>query len=136
MSRSDILLESIKSFYEEEKHSKCLLDILEKKKDISLRKLEWFITDYSKKNNLTYKTKEGKTFSVHVAYKSTLDGYSKKLFDPFCRTTKFEYKIPGTDKTINTTVAQLNFIKWCIKNNVIEAIEGLGGAKHEGNKTV
>jgi hypothetical protein len=32
------------------------------------------------------------------------------------------YTIPGTVEEIHTTVAQLNFIKWCIKNNVVEYI--------------
>jgi hypothetical protein len=123
MSRSDILFESIKTFYNDEKNSRYLFDILEKRKGISLRNLEWFITDYSKKINLTYTTNEGKNFSVHCSYKSSLDGYSKKLFDPFCRTQKFEYEIPNSNGIkIQTTVAQLNFIKWCIQNNIIDYI--------------
>jgi hypothetical protein len=123
MSRSDILLESIKNFYNDEKNSRYLYDILEKRKGISLRNLEWFITDYSKKKNLAYTTSDGKNFSVHCAYKSSLDGYSKKLFDPFCRTQKFEYEIPNSDGIkIQTTVAQLNFIKWCIQHNIIDYI--------------
>jgi hypothetical protein len=87
-----------------------------------LRNLEWFITNYAKKNNTTYKTTDGKLFTVHCAYKSSLDGYSKKLFDPFCRSAKFSYIVPGTSHEIHTTLAQLNFIKWCIKNNIIDYI--------------
>ena len=86
-------------------------------KNINVAKL------HSKKNNLTYKTCDGKIFSVHVAYKSSLDGYSKKLFDPFCRADKITYTIPGTTNEIHTTVAQLNFIRWCIKNNIIDYIK-------------
>lgn len=123
MSRSDTLFQSIKNFYADEKNSQHLHDILEKNKGISLRKLEWFITDYSKKKNLSYTMNDGKAFSVHCAYKSSLDGYSKKLFDPFCRTEKFEYEIPNTQGvTIQTTVAQLNFIKWCIQHDIIDYI--------------
>jgi hypothetical protein len=99
-----------------------LKSILDKSSGISLRNLEWFITNYAKKHNLTYTTSNGKLFTVHCAYKSTLDGYSKKLFDPFCRSEKISYTIPGTDDEISTTVAQLNFIKWCIKNKVIDYI--------------
>lgn len=124
MSRSDTLLDSINQFYEDPKHSKYLVDILDKKSTVSLRNLEWFITNYSKKRSLSYKTVDGKTFAVHCAYKSSLDGYSKKLFDPFCRTDKFEYSLPNSTNghTVTTTVAQLNFIRWCIKNNVIDYI--------------
>ena len=122
MSRSEILLQSIQEFYSNEENSNYLRDILEKKNGISLRNLEWFITNYSKGNNLTYTTDRGKMFTVHCAYKSSLDGYSKKLFDPFCRTEKFGYKIPNSESEVSTTVAQLNFIRWCIKNNIIEYI--------------
>tara|TARA_A200000159_G_scaffold163825_1_gene191404 strand:- start:10772 stop:11179 length:408 start_codon:yes stop_codon:yes gene_type:complete len=122
MSKSDILLTSINHFYDDTENKTMLKSILDKSSGISLRNLEWFITNYAKKNNLTYTTSNGKLFTVHCAYKSTLDGYSKKLFDPFCRSEKISYTIPGTDDEISTTVAQLNFIKWCIKNKVIDYI--------------
>ena len=83
MNKSAILLTSIDTFYNNPENRATLLDILNKTGGISLRNLEWFITNYSKKNNLSYKTTDGKIFSVHCAYKSSLDGYSKKLFDPF-----------------------------------------------------
>ena len=114
MSRSDLLLKSITEFYDEPCNFELLKGILEKTSGVSLRNLEWFITDYSKKKNFSYTTKTGKLFSVHMSYKSSLDGYSKKLFDPFCRTEKIEFQ------GIQTTVAQLNFIRWCIKNDIIK----------------
>ena len=120
MNKSAILLTSIDTFYNIPENRAILLDILNKSGGISLRNLEWFITNYSKKNNLSYKTNDGKIFSVHCAYKSSLDGYSKKLFDPFCRSSKISYTVPGSSDEIHTTVAQLNFIRWCIKNNIIE----------------
>ena len=123
MNKSAILLTSIDTFYNNPENRATLLEILNKTGGISLRNLEWFITNYSKKNNLSYKTNDGKIFSVHCAYKSSLDGYSKKLFDPFCRSSKISYVMPGTSDEIHTTVAQLNFIRWCIKNNIIEYIK-------------
>lgn len=123
MNKSDILLNSIDTFYKVPENRTILSQILNKSGGISLRNLEWFITNYSKKTNLSYKTGDGKIFSVHCAYKSSLDGYSKKLFDPFCRSSKISYTIPGTNDEIHTTVAQLNFIRWCIKNNIINYIK-------------
>ena len=117
MSKSDVLLQAITKFYQDEKHSQILLDVLSHRNGISLRNLEYFVTNYSKKHNLTYTTHAGRPFTVHVAYKSSLDGYSKKLFDPFCRTERITFIIGNQD--IITTVAQLNFIRWCIINGVI-----------------
>lgn len=121
MSKSEVLMSSIVKFYtEDDNNMKILKGLLDKTSGISLRTLEWFITSYSKQNNLTYTTKCGRLFTVHCAYKSSLDGYSKKFFDPFCRTSKIDFDIES--KKVKTTVAQLNFIRWCIKNNIIEYI--------------
>ena len=122
MSKTDILLSSVNEFYSDDKNKSTLLGILDKSGGISLRNIEWFITNYAKKNHTSYTTSNGRLFTVHCAYKSSLDGYSKKLFDPFARSEKFTYTIPGTSHKVQTTIAQLNFIKWCIKNRIIEYI--------------
>lgn len=122
MNKSDILLTSINNFYTIPENRATLIELLNKSGGISLRNLEWFITNYSKKHNLSYETNDGRIFSVHCAYKSSLDGYSKKLFDPFCRADKIVYKVPETLDEIHTTVAQLNFIRWCIRNKIVDYI--------------
>jgi hypothetical protein len=132
MSKSDLLLTSLSKFFDAPENREKLHDILGHRKGISLRKLEWFVTNYAKANHVTYTTPTGKMFTVHVAYKSSLDGYSKKLFDPFCRTEKFEYEIPNSEGTkIQTTVAQLNFIKWCIQHDIIDYIKSQSLAKQD-----
>lgn len=121
MSRSDILRRSIDDFFSEPINRDTLIDILERKDSgISLRQIEWFITSYSRKNQTSYVSSDNKIFVVHSSYKSSLDGYSKKLFDPFCRTAKIDFTIPGTDRTVKTTLAQLNFLKWCQQKGVID----------------
>ena len=113
MNKSALLLTSLERFFDEPKNQEQLVDILEHRKGISLRKLEWFVTNYAKTKQVTYTAPNGKLFTVHVAYKSSLDGYSKKLFDPFCRTERIQFK------GLTTTCAQLNFIRWCIINGII-----------------
>lgn len=113
--RSELLLESLTRFYEEPVNFEKLQDILTTKSHgISLRNLEWFVTNYAKNRHVTYVQDSGRPFTVHVAYKSSLDGYSKKLFDPFCRTERIQFK------GLSTTVAQLNFIKFVIVNGIID----------------
>lgn len=130
MSKSDILLTSLTRFFEGPENSSQLQEILgrQTKNGISLRKLEWFVTNYSKTQHVTYTAPNGKMFTVHVAYKSSLDGYSKKLFDPFCRTSRIDFQ------GLTTTVAQLNFIRWCITNGIISYLKKMGDAQsHPGN---
>ena len=114
MGKCELLLESLSRFFDVPENREQLHDILGHRKGISLRNLEWFVTNYSRKTNVTYKTPTGRQFTVHMAYKSSLDGYSKKFFDPFCRTERIEFM------GLTTTIAQLNFIRWCITNGIVD----------------
>ena len=117
MSKSDLLLSSLEKFYEIPENKNALHDILGKGEGPSLRRLEWFVTNYSKNNHVTLTAPNGKIFTVHVAYKSSLNGYSKKLFDPFCRTERIEFQ------GLTTTCGQLNFIRWVLSNGIIDALK-------------
>ena len=115
--KSDLLLTSLTKFFEVPENREQLQNIIGQGKGPSLRKLEWFVTNYSKANHVTYTAPNGKIFTVHVAYKSSLDGYSKKLFDPFCRTERIQFN------GLTTTCAQLNFIRWALTNGIIDHIK-------------
>jgi len=122
MSKETFLLASMAKFFDEPMNKQKLHAILGgKSHGPSLRKIEWFVTNYSKHNHVTYTAPNGKMFTVHVAYKSSLDGYSKKLFDPFCRTDRIEFQ------GLSTTVGQLNFLKWVITNGILDSLKGMEG---------
>ena len=60
-------------------------------------------------------------FFVWTRFRSAEDGYSKDLFDPYCR--KDRIMIPYDETTnIITTIGQLNFFKWAMLNKVIDYI--------------
>ena len=112
MSKLEILLKSLDEFFDDPENLRQLKEVLSEQK-VSMRKLEFFVT---KNKHLNLQTPSGTTLNVHIAYKSCLNGYSKKLFDPFCRTDRIEYR------GIKTTVAQLNFMRWCIKSGIIKKL--------------
>ena len=88
---------------------------------ISLRILDWFTTNYAKKYFTVYNV-NGQRFKVHSDYRLKLKAYSKRRFDPFCRWERI--LIPYNQTSfIETTIAQLNFFKWVIENQIIEYIE-------------
>jgi hypothetical protein len=134
----DVLLESLKVYYRVPDNIDKLLNILNGKHKISLRIIDWFVTNYSKKNNIYYllykdetsgqitfhgeKKNFFKQFNTYHSYKSQLKSYSKKRFDPFCRRERIQFHY-GDDKMIETTVGQLNFFKWAIDNLVIDYIK-------------
>ena len=94
---------------------------------ISLRIVDWFVTNYAKKYYTIYniKNQDGiniKRFKVYDEYKLELKGYSKENFDPFCRWERIN--IPYTNGNfIETTIGQLKFFKWALENKVIDYIE-------------
>ena len=94
-----------------------LLPIVNGNSKISLRIIDWFVTNYSKKNNTSYTIKDTsrgifQQFIVYLNYKLQLKAYSKKQFDPFCRRERiaFYYVKNGENKCIHTNVGQLNFL--------------------------
>ncbi|MAD57174.1 MAG: hypothetical protein CMK44_01195 [Porticoccus sp.] len=137
MINDTLLLESLHAFFNNPYNRDKLVSVLSDDKRISLRSIDWFITNFSKKNNtyyLIYNDKDGNpsfddknneyrnNMNVFHSYKSQLKAYSKKRFDPFCRRERLLFKM-GDDHSVETTIGQLNFFKWAISNLVVDYIE-------------
>mgnify|MGYP006095605641 CR=1 FL=1 len=124
--KQDVLMNSLIKYYSNKNNINKLLDIFKETSHISLRVIDWFVTNYSKKKQITYilnnDSNTNKLFTVHLEYKQQLKGYSKKQFDPFCRRNRIEFYY-NDKEFINTTVGQLNFFKWANNNNVISYIK-------------
>ena len=124
-SKDDVLLASLLHFYEDPQHLRTLTDALNNKV-ISLRILDWFTTNYSKRTNTCYVVRRGdelKSFNVYLEYKSMLKGYSKRLFDPFSRRTRIDFT-DADGRVVQTTIGQLHFFRWAITFGVLDfAIE-------------
>ena len=144
-NRQELLLNKLKLFYTPSIIT-ILLPIIKGETKLSLRIIDWFVTNYTKKNNiilynkkkklitkkshknkLEQKTKKSKyeyvddQFNIYLNYKSQLKAYSKKNFDPFCRRERINF-FYNNDTSITTTVGQLNFFKWAIDNNILDYI--------------
>jgi hypothetical protein len=126
-TRNDLLLNNLLDFYKDHTNIDKMLNIITGESKISLRIVDWFATNYAKKNYTLYTIEASdsnmaRRFKVYVDYKLKLKAYGKKNFDPFCRWERIS--IPYKDgKYIETTIGQLNFFKWAIENKVIKYIE-------------
>ena len=132
-TQNELLLKNLMDFYTTENLSK-MMSIINGETKISLRIVDWFVTNFAKKYYTVYDLPDKKNpnetsrFKVYNDYKLKLKAYSKKKFDPFCRWDRIT--IPFVDnKCIETTIGQLNFFKWAIENNIIHYI-------HENYNTV
>lgn len=119
--KEQLLKKKLKGYFTKPKLM-IMKNVIDHKTPVSIRKLEWFISIYCKKNNIEY-TVRGKTFNVYNSYKNEqLKSYSKKYFDFFRRNNTFNIKITEND-ILETTVAQMNFFKWAIENEIIDYVK-------------
>ncbi len=119
-NKEDLLMVKISEFFYNLQNIQIMIPIINGESDISLRIIDWFVTNYSKKYNTSY-IYNNERFNVYLNYKKQLKAYSKKQFDPFCRRYRIHFKYDQNNSII-TTVGQLNFFRWAIQCNIIEYI--------------
>lgn len=125
-SKTMILMNVLSNYYKNHPdYIVQLKSILEEKDVISLRILDWFATNYTKKNIVLI---DG-VVDVYQSYKLLLKSYSKKYFDVFRRKEKtlFYYGEGEVDEndeenSIYTSCGQLCFFRWCFENNILEYV--------------
>lgn len=125
-TQNTLLLDNLLAYYNKNNNLEKILKIINGESQISLRLIDWFATNYSKKFFTVYMLKnlqgEEYRFKVYIDYKLKLKAYSKKRFDPFCRWDRIT--IPyNKDSMIQTTIGQLNFFRWVLENKILDYIE-------------
>jgi hypothetical protein len=118
-------MKNLMDFYNQRENLNKMLRIINGETRISLRIVDWFVTNFSKKYYTVYEIQnrgEQSRFKVYNDYKLKLKAYSKKRFDPFCRWERITVPYEN-EKFMETTIGQLNFFKWAIENKIIDYIE-------------
>jgi hypothetical protein len=116
-SKEDMVLQRLSTVYSNPQVLERVQNIVTSNSRISLRLLDWLVTNYAKKHNISYITRSGRDVNIYLRYKANLRAYSKKMFDPFCRWKKIQFQ------NMNTTVGQLNFFHWVIEDEVLDYLE-------------
>jgi hypothetical protein len=128
-TQNDLLMKNLMEFYKNRDNIDKMMSIINGESKISLRIVDWFVTNFAKKYYTVYDlpiqringTIDITRFKVYNDYKLKLKAYAKKKFDPFCRWERIS--IPyDEEKYMETTIGQLNFFKWAIENNIIDYI--------------
>lgn len=122
-----LLMMSLSKFYREPGNMQALLPIINGHSKVSLRLIDYFITNYVRKHNTTIPQKDLVTgtvtqFNVNLSYRAQLKAYSKQAFDCFRRRDRVLFCY-DKGKSIETTIGQLNVFRWLISNNVLDYIE-------------
>jgi hypothetical protein len=118
--KQDQVVSWLHDFYSSPGNLEKLLPILQGTSPVSLRLVDYFVTNYAKKMNTSF-PQSGRHFLIYFNYKRELNAYSKRLFDPFCRRERIMFQVRGMEPFV-TTVGQLNFFRWFIEKNILEYI--------------
>jgi hypothetical protein len=121
----DLLLLSLTKYYSKNNKISILKDIINSNSPLSLRLIDWYVTNYCKQHNIVYilkKKNENEYFNVYMNYRSQLKAFKKVLFDPFRRRDRIFFHYDKGEE-LNTTIGQLNFFRWAIDNDVIKYLE-------------
>jgi hypothetical protein len=131
-SREKRAMRPLLNFFSHNANFKQFLDVVVfKTRHLPLRVLDWFVTNYLKKNDVCYEIKRpngtSEIFCVYRSYRAQLKGHKKKEFDPCCRgdTIVLEYESPSDGEKIafETAICQLKFFKWAIENLILNYVE-------------
>jgi hypothetical protein len=123
-TQNNLLMKNLMEFYHNKENLNKMMRIINGESNISLRIVDWFVTNFAKKYYTVYDIESKSTirFKVYNDYKLKLKAYSKRNFDPFCRWERIS--IPyDEEKFMETTIGQLNFFKWAIENQIIDFIQ-------------
>ena len=114
-------LNEIANFFDDRVCFAVLIPMVTQTFEISLRLLDWFLVNWSKKHKIVTRTPDGSgVINIYSTYKDHLRHYRRRLFDPFRRRERVYFFHPETNEILNTTVGQLNFIFWAIKYGILE----------------
>jgi len=135
--KPELIISSLQKFYGNYTDIESILPYLQGSADLSLRLIDWFVTNYCRKHFIGY-TLNGQEFLVYISYKSQLKAYSKQYFDPNCRRERIMFQIPGHESFL-TTVGKLNFFRWAIETKLLDYIqenyEEIQNERNEAMKT-
>lgn len=120
-TKLSLLMKSLTDFYTNSVYIDQIKSIIDQNSVISLRILDWFITNYSKKHRTIINGAVG-SIDVYQNYKLQLKSFSKKQFDPFCRKNKILFYY-NDDDYIETSCGQLCFFRWCFENNILNYVK-------------
>ena len=120
-TKLSLLMKSLTDFYRDSIYIEQIKSIIDQNSVISLRILDWFITNYSKKHR-TIITNNKRSIDVYQNYKLQLKSFSKRQFDPFCRKNKIIFYYNDEDY-IETSCGQLCFFRWCFENNILNYVK-------------
>jgi len=122
-------MQSLHTYYTEDVLRNVLVPIITntgQPNRLSLRALDWLVTNYAKKKPIIYKIKPPnmpeRLVNIYTEYKTLLWKFRRAHFDPFRRRHRITFTLD--DVQYSTTVGQLNFMYWASRYGILDYARG------------
>ena len=123
----ELLMLSLTRFFSKPENIEPAVSIMQGHDAISLRLVDWFVTNYAKRNNAIAVVGDS-PINIYHSYRAQLETYSKHQFDPFRRHERIRFVYGDGEKAIETTVGQLYLFRWAVDNKIVDYIRLHKGA--------
>jgi len=111
-SQNELLLNNLLDFYNRDGNMEKMMNIINGESRTSLRIIDWFVTNFAKKNFTVYSIPAKNRCSTVYNGEENMERRRERIMIPY-----------ADDTFLETTIGQLNFFKWAIDNRVLEYIE-------------
>jgi hypothetical protein len=100
-------------------HYEALRELNTKRPRISQRRLEYFITKYAHHYGVGFQ-RGTELVSIYQEYRAKRRRYTKRYFDVFRRGNLLKLEAADKSSSLQTSVAQMNFIRWTLQRGILE----------------
>jgi len=123
-ARAEQRLREVAPFYTDEIMMSLLVPVITQNFDVSLRALDWFAVNFTKKHKIVCKVNLGNgrsdVINIFSHYRDQLRHWRRRMFDPFRRRERIFFHHPVDGAILETTIGQLNFLMWSHNFGIIE----------------
>lgn len=127
------ILSTVNDFFTDEMLESFVVPITSQQSQVSLRALDWLVTNFSKKHNIALVGKRD-VLNIFQAYKNALSHFRRRNFDPFRRRHRISFELHGERHA--TTVGQLNFLHFVFQSRIYEyAVAHIDEITNDMNET-
>ena len=110
-------LRELTPFFTETRLRTIVVPLTTASSGISLRVLDWFVINFSKRKQISIVSPEKLLVDVYMSYREWLRQWRRGLYDALRRSDRLYFDLDG--HRYSTTVAQLNFIFWAVTKGVL-----------------
>jgi len=118
--KQEVLQKQLDEFFADKSNFDILYNCVNQQSGVSLRALEFLCTKLAPQKGVLFRNKLGELVDLNARYIAWISSSRKQYFDFFRRNKKNRFSYTRHGKSVTTTMGQLRFFVFAIKEGVYE----------------